>query len=202
MLVVTIRSWLLQQRAGIPFHSSNNCRAWQTSMRTRFTSVSVYASSFSGINLQHSMIVYLDHSWDLEDMLLNCISKKMFCPSGCCEEISLQMSRLGNKRSFSIRKSEQNKGCNGSVSVSCLLIHFLDVVDRNKANVSQGQSCGSVTTETWDYWYQFLLRNPLVLVWSSRRDPFCTWLYTTAWNLVTDWRKNFLWTYRKAEGRI
>lgn len=203
MLMVTIRSWLLQQRAGIPFHSSNNCRARQTSMGTRFTAVSLCMQAVCPRWISGTVWLYIQVT--LGTLRICCLivsRKKIFCPSGCCEEISLKMGRLGNQRSFSIRKSKQIQGCNGSVSVLCLLIHFLDVADRNKANVSRGQSRGPVSTETRDCRYQFLLRSPLVLVWSSRRDPFFTWLYTTAWNLVTDWRKNFLWTYRKAEGRI
>lgn len=43
-----------QHHAGISFHS-NNCRDWQTSMGTEFSFV--YASSFSELNLQHSMIM-------------------------------------------------------------------------------------------------------------------------------------------------
>lgn len=63
------------------------------------------------------------------------------------------------------------------------------MVHSNKAKVSQSQSS---VGQCWEgsCCYQLLLLRCSVLAWSSILDLFFTWLYTTAWSLVTGIRTN------------
>lgn len=98
VLMVTVRSWC----SGILFHNSNNCRAWQTSMRTRFASVTVRMQAVSLRWISGTLWLCIQITLETLRISYLIISQKMSsaCPSGCCEEISLQMSGLGNRVFF------------------------------------------------------------------------------------------------------
>lgn len=105
LLVATIRNWLL--------------RSWHNTQEYQST---------AEITAGHKDLVYLPLcvrkvclKWvsgtvwlciqiTLETLMICCftVSQKS-CPSGCCKDISFQMSGSGNKRSFSIRNSNKIK---------------------------------------------------------------------------------------------